>query len=283
MSEFFALAHAMEMDAAARYTETARQLRQQGVEELADLFDHLAESERGHVQQVETWAEQREANAIDDSPWPIPDTFDAPPEELARSRLVTPYQALASAVRHEERSFAFWTYVAAQAERGDVKDAAERMALEELGHVALLRKERRKAFHAERQDPNFGGRSVTLSSLAALERRLADLIEQHPDCAAGSAESAASLATTSRSAAAKLDDLVAARPPRFTGPTLPAHLGEDIAAISEYLAEAYLALAEASREGPVLSAALDLAGVAVYRLGALYPERAPRAAGSPSI
>ena len=77
MDEFFALAHAMEMeprglrglgsrglDAAARYTETARQLRQQGVEELADLFDHLAESERGHVQQVETWAEQREATLL---------------------------------------------------------------------------------------------------------------------------------------------------------------------------------------------------------------------------
>ena len=58
---------------------------------------------------------------------------------------------------------------------------------------------------------------------------------------------------------------------------MPAHRGEDIAAISEYLAEAYLRLAEASREEPVLSAALELAGVAVYRLGTLHPELAGRA------
>ena len=272
MGEFFALAHAMEMEAATRYSETARQLRQQGVEGLADVFEHLAENERGHVQQVETWAERRDANATAKTPWPLPDTFDCAPEEVAQSKLVTPYEALASAVRHEERSFAFWTYVAAHADEGDVKDAAEHMAREELDHVSLLRQERRKAFHAERQDSRLGERQVTLSSLAAIERRLADLIEHHPTCAAGGTELAASLANASRAAATKLEGLPTVRPPEFKAPILPAHGSEDIATLSEYLAEAYLRLAEASREGTVLNMALELAGVAIYRLGRLAPK-----------
>ena len=125
MGEFFALAHAMEMEAAARYSETARQLRQQGVEGLADVFDRLAENERGHVRQVETWAERRDANAAAKTPWPLPDTFDCASGGGCPSSSSRPDQALASVVRHEERSFAFWTYVAAHADEGEV-DAAER-------------------------------------------------------------------------------------------------------------------------------------------------------------
>ena len=153
MSEFFALARAMEADAAARYTETARQLRQRGDTALAEVFDRLAVTERGHVQQVTAWAANQDeaSSAINQLPWPLPDTFDAPPEEIASSKLVTHYRALASAVRHEQRSFAFWAYVSAHADTPEVKVAAERMALEELEHVSLLRRERRKAFHAERQ------------------------------------------------------------------------------------------------------------------------------------
>ena len=172
----------MEKDAASRYIETARQLRQQNAGHLADVFEGLSQIEQGHVQQVEQWADHYGADASAEAPWSIPDTFDASPDEVAQSKLMTPYRALASAVRHEQRSFAFWTYVAAHAD-GEVKDAAERMALEELEHVSLLRRERRMAFHAERQEA--GPVVATLGALAATERHLADLIEKHAECVSG--------------------------------------------------------------------------------------------------
>ena len=54
------------------------------------------------------------------------------------------------AVQNEERAFAFWSYMAASAKDSDIKSASEAMAREELGHVATLRRERRRAYHRER-------------------------------------------------------------------------------------------------------------------------------------
>ena len=65
-------------------------------------------------------------------------------------RLVTPYQTLSIAVRNEERAFAFWSYVSADAADPAIRREAERMAGEELQHVARLRGERRRAFHEAR-------------------------------------------------------------------------------------------------------------------------------------
>ena len=48
LDEFFAVAHAMESDAVARYCGTARLLRQQGADALANVFEELAQTERGH-------------------------------------------------------------------------------------------------------------------------------------------------------------------------------------------------------------------------------------------
>jgi len=269
MREFFAIARAIEMDAAARYTETARRLREENATELADLFAQLAETERGHVREIDQWAEHRGEQPAADLPWSIPDTFDAPPEEVARTRLMTPYRALASAVRHEQRSFTFWSYVAAHAEVREVQDAAERMALAELGHIALLRSERRKAFHAERRKAGRGDTRLTPGTLASAERKLAELIESNP-ASAGDPTSAAVLAASARDAAVALEALeAAARYPRFSAPHLPAGSEADIAARAEYLAEAYLRLADMSRDGHVLAVAQELARSAIHRLGAL--------------
>ena len=177
---------------------------------------------------------------------------------------MTPYRALASAVRHEQRSFVFWTYIAAHAD-GEVKDAAERMALEELEHVSLLRRERRMAFHAERQEA--GPVVATLGALAATERHLADLIEKRTECGGP----IAALATASKDAAVKLEALEKVVDPKFSTPGVPAGRENDIASLSEYLAEAYLRLAETSRNERVLSLAQELAKSAVYRLGAIAP------------
>lgn len=273
MSEFFALASEMERDAADRYIETARQLRQQNAHDLADVFDSLAETERGHVAQVEQWAGTKDAASPADRkiPWPIPDTFDAPPSEMARSKLLTPYRALASAVRHEQRSFAFWSYVSAHAESEDVKSAAENMALEELDHVSILRRERRKAFHSElrsgaREEP------VHLGALAVAERRLADLIACDPKCVVGGQAFASKLAASGREAASKIEDLDAATNRTIVAPCLSPDRIDGIASIAEYLVEAYLRLAESSKEARVLGVAQELAKSAIYRLGVLNLE-----------
>ena len=245
LDEFFALAHAIETDALARYTETAKQLRQQGADALAAVFDHLAEVERGHVGQVTDWAGHRGAAHPANSrlPWTIPDTFDAPPGEMAQSKLLTPYRALASAVRHEERAFAFWTYVSAHAGRADVKQAAERMALEESEHVSILRRERRKAFHSERQTST-PAKPVTLSSLASFERRLAG--SSSSSCGSVRERIASTIVADARRAADMLGKIPAHDSPvlsLFKHPSRRARRSDS--EISEYLADAYLRFAEA--------------------------------------
>jgi rubrerythrin len=270
LDELFALAHAIETDALARYTETAKQLRQQGAHALAAVFDDLAEAERGHVGQVAAWAGHRGAAhpAASRLPWAIPDTFDAPPGEMAQSKLLTPYRALASAVRHEERAFAFWTYVSAHAARADVKEAAERMALEELEHVSILRRERRKAFHSERQTSTPPAKPVTPTSLASLERRLAAFVELHPT-AAGGGEFASAIVADARRAADTLDKIAIPDSPMLPLPNLPSGAEDDPIAISEYLADIYLRVADASTSPDMLATSQNLAGIAVYRLATL--------------
>jgi rubrerythrin len=270
LDEFFAVAHAMESDAVARYCDTAQLLRQQGADALARVFETLAQTERSHVEQVDAWAAHRNVPTPTTAalPWAVPDTHDAPPDEVAGSKLLTPYRALASAVRHEERAFAFWTYVSAHAQRPDVKDAAERMALEELEHVSILRRERRKAFHAERKTSVPAGQSVALISLASLEERLASFVEQHPESAAGQ-EFAPMIAVDARRAAATLDKIPPGHNLVISLSNIPSGSQDDPLAISEYLAEAYLRFAEAATDPDMLTTTQHLAAIAVYRLATL--------------
>jgi rubrerythrin len=269
LDEFFALAHAMESDAVRRYSESARLLRKQGAVHLAEIFERLAEVEGGHVSEVAGWAARRGEGAATSAspPFPLPDTFDAPPDEMAQSKLLTPYRALASAVRHEERSFAFWTYVAAHAERPEVKQAGERMAHEELEHISLLRRERREAFHAE--GATSGTVEMSAGTLADEERRLAVLIEQEGDVFRSDRETAETVIRAARDAASKLDAFEDAQPLRVQAPALPAGFGGDPEALSERLVEAYLKLADASKDAGVVKLAQELAGAAIYRLAAL--------------
>jgi rubrerythrin len=267
LDEFFALAHAIETDAAARYAEVARQLKLQGVNHLAEVFERLAEVERGHVREVTSWAARRGQSAPVGAvpPWPIPDTFDASPDEIAQSKLMTPYRALASAVRHEERAFAFWSYVAAHAENLEVRESAERMALEELDHVALLRRERRQAFHAQRNESDL----MNAASLAVQERRMAQLLEQKPASLLEDTELAQRVVSDSRKSASELDSLETAHRPTVRLPRLPATLQDDPLALSELLVEAYLTLADSSKNSHVTEIAQHLAGVAIRRLATL--------------
>jgi rubrerythrin len=105
--------------------------------------------------------------------WELPQTFDDEGTGTASPGLVTPYRALSMAVRNEERAFTFWGYIAAHAESHEIGQAAESMAREELGHVALLRRERRRAYHQQRWEIREARYGEPVGSTATLERQLA--------------------------------------------------------------------------------------------------------------
>jgi len=184
LQEIFAIAQAMERDTYVRYRRFALQAHASGAPELADLFDRLADEEQHHEQSVVEWARRDMAGRPDASQirWQLPSTFeDDTAAELAASRTADPYRILAMAVRTEERAFTFWSYVAAEAPDDEVRRAAETMALEELRHVSLLRRARRKAYREQRRGRlPAAARSAgdRLSEAAALELRLADDLQR---------------------------------------------------------------------------------------------------------
>jgi len=172
IDELVALGHALEMEAAARYRELAERMRLSGDDTLVRLFSFLAEIEAKHAAHVD----RRSLELLGHLPgarevgWEMPETFD---EEAARSALLTPYQALAIAVRNEERAFAFYAYMAANTDDPAVQDLCEELARDELEHAALLRKERRKAYRsAARPEPRPGPAPIpaSLDELQALAR-----------------------------------------------------------------------------------------------------------------
>ncbi len=79
--------------------------------------------------------------------WEPPPNDD---EDETRGATLSAYQALAFAVRNEERAFAFYTYVAAETKSPAVRALAEDLARDELEHATILRRHRRRAFHANR-------------------------------------------------------------------------------------------------------------------------------------
>src|SRR5262249_16605062 len=150
--EMVAVAHAMEREAAARYAMLADCMRRVDQHEVADLLDELAAEERGHVGSVETLAQQRlhHAPGAAQPDAVLPKTF-AREEEATAAALLSAYRTLSIAVRHEERAFAFWTYVAAHSANAALHDLAETFARQELIHAAKLRRARRRALHSERR------------------------------------------------------------------------------------------------------------------------------------
>ncbi|WP_111421682.1 ferritin-like domain-containing protein [Rhodoplanes roseus] len=264
MADLFAVAHAMEADAVAYYERVAADLREQGDDALAGLFARLARIEGGHVDQIESWSADQ-GGALPAStplPWPVPAMFDEPAEELGQSRLVTPYRALAAAVRQEERSFAFWTYVAATAPADDIRAAAERMAHEELEHVALLRRERRTAFHQARETRTSPLPTLGLRDLAARERTLADRL----DAAFRDDAMLGPLPAEARANAERLDQADEIELQLTLGPETGT---PDLVHAAEVLVEAYLAVADVAQDAALVATAQGLAATAISRLAAL--------------
>ena len=169
IEEIVATANALERAAARRYRKLAHAMWSVGHEDIAYVFDELASEEEQHVEAVEKLASTLLGRLPTDDivRWVLPETFGA--EEAGPLALLTPYKVLSTAVRAEERAFAFWSYVAANANSEPVCDLAEKMAHQELLHAARFRVARRKAYHAEfrlrRKPPETG--PISLEELSA--------------------------------------------------------------------------------------------------------------------
>jgi rubrerythrin len=263
LDELFALASAMEQEAALRYAGLADEMQRQNKSDLAAVFTQLADAERQHVSSVARWSQARRGKPPDPAlvRWEVPATFDAEAAaEITTSRLLTPYRALSIAVQNEERAFAFWSYLAAFAEDSEIKSAAEAMAREELGHVSTLRKERRRAYHNEYErthgQSNAGPRRLVDASV--LERRLVShLTELQGRLDGASADRARELLHETE-----------AMPAEATGfGRFPASLEQANAqTIAEALCDAYLEGADAAHDPERLQVLQALAEHAIARL-----------------
>jgi rubrerythrin len=263
LEEMFALAHAMEQEAARKYDELATAMQEQGLSDLSAVFANLAVAEREHVDSLIRWSLSRLGKPPDPSlvRWRAPETFDAEATaEIKASRLITPYQALAMAVQNEERAFAFWSYMAASAKGFDIKSASEAMAREELGHVATLRRERRRAYHRERCQTGMHRTSSAESrvSVRILELRLAAYLDDltHRDWSVAG----------NRLRELHEETLTMAEESAAIG-RLPVELAErDAQAIAEALADAYLAEVENAGDEKRVDLLQRLAMKAIARL-----------------
>lgn len=176
MAELVGIANAIEAEAVARYDRLAQLMEQRGFHETVKTFRAMSEFEKGHVGSVQRWARSlgQEVGPAHQFVWRIPQEIGASWEEVENSSLLTPYRALAIAVTNEERAFAFYVYIAANATDPDVRREAEIMAHEELAHAAELRVHRRRAFHREHATGKAPARSsiATVAEFRALEQQL---------------------------------------------------------------------------------------------------------------
>lgn len=152
LAELAALALRIEEATVICYQGFAADMIRQGRVDLAAVFRQLENEERQHVAVMRGWMA-----LVNDTEAPAPTALAASTTASApavldpeQPRPATAYQIFTQAVWREERAFAYYAYIAANTPVADVQRHAEELAKEELRHAALLRRERRKAFHAER-------------------------------------------------------------------------------------------------------------------------------------
>jgi rubrerythrin len=152
--DLMSIALQAEREAIRRYSELAEKMRKGNNESAAALFERMVIEEQEHERLLLEWMEQEnigENPDIDPIRWRDPNISTTYDDEARDPYYSTPYRALAFAVHNEEIAFRFYTHVAAESENEAVRKYAEVLAREELGHAALLRAERRRAYHAERE------------------------------------------------------------------------------------------------------------------------------------
>lgn len=153
MGTLVAIARAIEDEAVRRYTLLAELMDSRGEPATASAFRVMQGEERSHVAAVDRWAAAlgESAPAAGRFEWHLPTDLSSSWDEASGSALLTPYRAFALAVENEERAFSFYAYLAAHAGDAKVRAEAEKLGAEELRHAALMRRWRRRAYHAERR------------------------------------------------------------------------------------------------------------------------------------
>ena len=270
LGEFFAIALTLETESAARYGELARSMRDLGLHDVAAVFDHLVAEEGDHAAAIERWAREATGAAPDVAwlRWRPSDAFDEEDAQtIASSQLASAYRALSLAVRNEERAFLLWTYIAAQAEDPQIRSAAEAIAVEELRHAAMLRQERRRAFHAARR-PGARAAKPPAAAARALEQELAIGLTAlaRATAFAAAAPELRSLAAEARAMAGVAE--AATEEPAMAvegeSPGLPA-----LRRLAERAAELYLEAADAARDEQALLRLQSHAERAIARIARL--------------
>lgn len=274
LGELFAIALALETEAVGRYAELARSMRDLGLPDVAAVFDHLVEEEAHHAEEIERWS--REATGAPVDPrwlrWQPAEAFDdEAARSIASSQIASAYRALSLAVRNEERAFLLWTHIAAQAEDPAVRAAAETVAVEELRHAAMLRRERRRAFHAAKSGEARARPAMPPDATArAIERDLATglaALAREPAFAAWAAD-LQRLAAEARTMAAD----ASAPPMEAEGAAAAAPQEPSLEAmrrLAERAAELYLEAADAARDEQTLLGLQSQAGQAIARIARL--------------
>ena len=154
VSDLMSIALQAEREAIRRYSRLASNMREGNNESAAALFERMVIEEQEHERLLNEWMKQEsieENPSIEPVKWSDPNISTTYNEEARDPYYSSPYKACAFAVHNEEIAFAFYTHVAAQSENKTVRKYAEVLAREELGHAALLRAERRNAYHTERK------------------------------------------------------------------------------------------------------------------------------------
>ena len=152
-SDLMSIALQAEREAIRRYSQLSVETRAAGNESAAALFDRMVIEEQEHERLLLEWMAREsiaENPAIGPISWSDPQVATTYDDDARNPHRSTPYKALAFAVHNEEIAFRFYTHVAADSDNEAVRKTAEILAREELGHAALLRAERRRAYHAER-------------------------------------------------------------------------------------------------------------------------------------
>lgn len=263
VGELLAVAQALEIEAAARYRQLAARMQADGAETVAAEFRLLADFEQSHVETIDARGRAMLGHDIVEvsASWQLPPgTSDA---DLATSTDFGPYQALAFAVRNEERAFAFYAYVAAEATDEPIRLLAEDLARAELMHAAHLRRFRRRAFRSD--PPTAHEIPASLDELITLARRW--------NAAAGAAhrELAARLEARGDAADAALfraiaeeEEAAAAGEPPATVASL--HFAGEGLRLLEAGFERFSTIAERAGSEAVVAEALRLAEALVERL-----------------
>jgi rubrerythrin len=187
--DLMSIALQAEREAIKRYSQLASNMHEAGNESAAALFERMVTEEQEHERLLLAWmAKESIVLNPDIGPirWRDPHVSTTYNDEARDPHYSTPYKALAFAVNNEENAFRFYTHVAAEADNEAVRQYAEILAREELGHAALLRAERRLAFHAEGNtstdsatDPRtIQNEMELLASAIQIDRYLSDAISK---------------------------------------------------------------------------------------------------------